>query len=449
VDADARPLPEQRLRSKGIPMRTTVYSRLTLNSMRRVLSCLFLSAIVSVPSLPASAAGIVSSAAVSETDTGMRFDMQITGSVDARAYVLANPYRVVLDMPTVEFRVPQGTGLQPSGFVKEFRYGLVGKDRARIIFDVDGPTLAGTPRLTAGPDGKTMLLSLDLVPTDKSSFMARLAPKKPAAKVASTDPIGIIPKPKPADPRQNRPLIVIDPGHGGPDSGAVSPNGQLEKDLVLAIAKVLRDKLIATNRFKVLMTRETDVFITLKGRVDFAQAKRADLFVSIHADSTQRGRRWQRVSGGTIYTRAERATDEQSRLLAAKENAADLMAGEERGQDENDTMSNIGVDWARQETKGLTQALASELVDRLRAAVPMTPDAHRQAAFYVLRSPDVPSVLIETGYVNNKSDVGNLTSPEWRQGMAGAIAQAVDKYFVARDEGGIGTIFGIDGALQP
>jgi AMIN domain len=119
----------------------------------------------------AGAVGIVSSAAVSETETGMRFEMQITGTVQARAYVLDNPYRVVIDMPTVEFRVPQGTGLKPVGFVKEFRYGLVGKDRARIIFEVDGPTLAGAPRLTTGPDGKTMLLSLDPKPTRRVSWL--------------------------------------------------------------------------------------------------------------------------------------------------------------------------------------------------------------------------------------------------------------------------------------
>ncbi len=389
----------------------------------------------------AHAAGIVTAAAVSEVDSGMRFEMQVTSAVQARVYVLDDPYRVVIDMPTMEFRVPQGTGLQPVGFVKEFRYGLVGQDRARIIFDVDGPTLAGTPRVTAGADSKTWLFSLDLSPTDDETFKAGRAKKAKPKKLVAADPVGIVPKPKAADPRQNKPLIVIDPGHGGPDSGAVSPTGQLEKSIVLAIGKAVRAKLNESGKYKVLMTRDTDVFIPLKGRVDFAQKHDADIFVSIHADSTERGRRWQRVSGGTIYARAERATDEQSRLLALKENAADLMAGEEHEASESDTLSTFGADWSRQETAALAPQLADSLECSLKQSVPMTPDSQRKAAFYVLRSPQVPSVLIETGYMNNKRDATNLSSAKWQLQIAAAISQAVDKFF-ERKEAGLAAILG-------
>jgi N-acetylmuramoyl-L-alanine amidase len=411
------------------------------STARIVLQAMALLAAVLWPAI-AAATGIVTAARVVESEQGLRFEMEMTRTVEAKVSVLGNPYRVVVDLPTMEFRVPQGTGLQSTGFVKEFRYGLVGTDRARVVFDLDSPTLAGKPRVTAGV-GETVLFSLDLSPTDKDTF-AKLIGKKPKPKkLASADPVGIVPKPKPADPRQAKPLIVIDAGHGGPDSGAVSPGGQLEKNLVLAIAKALRDQLNKSGRYKVHLTRDKDVFIPLKGRVDIAQKRHADLFVSIHADSTARGRRWQPTSGGTVYTRANRATDEQSRLLALKENAADAMAGEDRDEGEDDAVSSFGVDLARQETTGLTKVLAESLVGILEANVPMTDKAHREAAFYVLRSPEVPSVLIETGYMNNKKDAGNLTSPEWRQAMAEAIAKGIDEFFSARDSG-MAAIFGVD-----
>lgn len=370
-----------------------------------------------------------------------RFVMKLTGALKFKTYTLSTPYRVVIDLPDVDFRLPGNTGADPAGLIEAFRYGLIGPGKSRIVIDTTGPVLVENAKVAAADGGA--VLTLDLVATDATTFEAkRKATKKPKPTV-TTDIVAIVPKPRLADPRSAKPLIVIDPGHGGPDSGAVSPLGKLEKDIVLEVGKLLRDRLNETGRYKVLMTRDIDMFIPLSGRVDFAQEAGADLFVSVHADATQNSRKWTHVRGGTVYTRSEKASDEQARLLALKENMADRLAGEDLPQDEGDVVSNIGADLARSETKALTLVLAEQIVGKMKSSVAMTGDAHRSAAFYVLKSPEIPSVLIELGFVNNKQDHINLVSASWRQKITSAIAGSIDRYFEERDKG-LATLFGFE-----
>lgn len=383
-------------------------------------------------------------AAIKVESKKTRFTMELTGNLKFKTYTLGNPYRVVVDLPDVDFQLPSGTGAEAAGLIEGFRYGLIGPGKSRVVIDTTAPVLVQNAKIAAGAEGG-MVLSMDLVETDVATFAThRPVAKKPKPAVA-TDIVAIVPKPRLADPRSAKPLIIIDPGHGGPDSGAVSPKGDLEKDMVLAVAKLLRDKLAGTGRYKVLMTREIDIFIPLSGRVDFAQEAGADLFVSVHADATQNSKRWTHVRGGTVYTRSERASDEQARLAALKENMADRLAGEDLPEQENDVVSNIGADLARSETKALTLVLAEQIVGKMRASVDMTDDAHRSAAFYVLKSPEIPSVLIELGFVNNKHDQSNLVSPAWRKKIAGAIAGSIDSYFEEREKG-LSTLFGLGSA---
>jgi N-acetylmuramoyl-L-alanine amidase len=361
-----------------------------------------------------------------------------------KVFALDNPYRVVIEMPAVEFRLPRSAAIQGLGLVSDYRYGMVGPGHSRLVINTTGPVLVESAGILSKDGVGPSTFKIVLAGTDAKTFLSRL-PRR-AVKVAKAAPVqaaaSAIPRPLAPSAKRDLPLVVLDPGHGGPDSGAVGPDGGEEKDAVLAIGLKVRELLLATGRYKVSMTRDTDVFIPLSGRVDHAEKRRADLMVSIHADSTASGRRWQPVSGATIYTRSETASDEASRLLAMKENMADQLAGEALPSDEGNTVSNIGMDVARMETKALEQILAEEAVNELKKATPMTQEPRRSARFYVLKSPEVPAMLVETGYMNNKRDSPRLQSSAGQQKIAAGITAAIEAYFGKRGEG-IATVLGL------
>ena len=361
-----------------------------------------------------------------------------------KVFALDNPYRVVIDMPAVEFRLPKAAGLQGLGVVGNYRYGQVGPGHSRLVINTTGPVLVESAGILSKDGESSAIFKIALAATDAATFLAHLPrravkARKPAP-VAATAEIQL---PSEIAPRRGIPLVVLDPGHGGPDSGAVGPDGGEEKNTVLAISQKVRDLLMDTGRYKVSMTRETDVFITLSGRVDHAEKRRADLMVSIHADSTATGaRRWQPISGATIYTRSETASDEESRIIAMRENMSDQFAGEALPSDEGHALSNIGLDLARTETKALEQILSEQGVAKLRAFAPMTLQPARSARFYVLKSPEVPAMLVETGYMNNKGDSIRLQTSAGQAKIAAGIAAAIEAYFVERDKG-IATVMGL------
>ena len=365
-----------------------------------------------------------------------------------KVFALDNPYRVIIDMPAVEFRLPRGTGNRAFGVIDDFRYGLVGPGRSRLVINTAGPVLVESAGIMSKDGQGASAFKIALKATDAATFAAHL-PRK-AAKPKPV-PVAALPEPDEGPgiaPRASRagrekPLVILDPGHGGPDSGAVGPDGAVEKDVVFAISGKVRELLEASGNYEVKMTRDKDIFIPLSGRVDFAEKRNADLMVSIHADSTAAGkRRWQPVGGATIYTRSETASDEASRILALKENMADQLGGEAMPADEGNSLSSIGLDLARRETKALDGILAQQAVRRLKGAVPLTQQPHRSARFYVLKSPEVPSMLVETGYMNNKKDSLRLQSADGQQKIADAIAAAIEAYFGEREKG-IATLLGL------
>jgi len=361
-----------------------------------------------------------------------------------KVFALDNPYRVIVDMPAVEFRLPRTAGLQGLGVVSDFRYGMVGPGHSRLVINTTGPVLVESAGILSKDGQGSSTFKIALAATDAKTFLAHqprraVTAPKPAPVEATVD---LVPLPTQVTPHRAIPLVVLDPGHGGPDSGAVGPDGGEEKNMVLTIAQKVRDLLVASGRYKVQMTRDTDVFITLSGRVDFAEKRRADLLVSIHADSTNNSRHWQPVGGATIYTRSETASDEESRVIAMKENMSDQLAGEAHPSDEGNTVSNIGLDLARTETKALEQVLAEQAVANMKAKAPMTQEPRRMARFYVLKSPEVPAMLVETGYVNNKSDTLRLQSASGQSKIAQGIAASIDGYFAERDKG-IATVLGL------
>lgn len=362
------------------------------------------------------------------------FQLNLSAGVTAEIYTLANPYRVIVDLPDVEFRLPDGTGQDGHGLVRTFRYGLFAERKARVVLDTAGPVRIERAAMTAAAGGKGIVFAFDMVTTDPASFGTGTGAGKASEEAATQEPA----EPKGADtPRKSsKAAIMIDPGHGGIDGGAVSGSNLLEKDVVLAVAKELGRQLTATGRYDVHMTRSTDVFVSLDQRLNLSAKHGVDLFISLHADSLSEGHGAQIVRGATIYTLSERASDEQARRMAEKENASDLIAGINVVDGEgNDEVKSILFDLMKRETANFSADFSNVLVRKLKPATTLAREPQRAAAFKVLKQSHAPSVLIELGYLSNPEDEKLLNSATWRKKIAGSITTAVDAYFTKRTAG--------------
>ena len=352
-----------------------------------------------------------------------RFIADLSRKVDVNVFSLADPYRVIIDLPEVSFQMPPGLGTEKRGLVTGYRYGLFAPAKSRIVIDVNGPFLVDKAFvLEARPDQPARLV-VDLVATDRTTFLAKL-------RAARSPIVGSIPQSRPeAQPTAAKPVVILDPGHGGIDPGTASADGVTEKEVVLAFAKTLRQKLEAKGDYQVYLTREGDTFLALRERVEFAQSKGANLFVSIHADSFPKHAN--EASGATVYTLSERASDDEAKELAAKENFSDAIAGVELPTDRDEVVANILIDLAQRETQNRSIVFARSVAGEMSAA-----ELHRKslksAGFRVLKSPDVPSVLLELGFLSNPDDEKRLTSEAWRGAMADKVSAAIDAYFAKR-----------------
>ena len=352
-----------------------------------------------------------------------RFIADLSKKVDVNVFSLADPYRVIVDLPEVNFQMPPGLGSEKRGLVTGYRYGLFAPGKSRIVIDVSGPFLVDKAFVLEARADQPARLVVDLVATDRTTFLAKL-------RAARIPVVGSIPKLKPqAQATAAKPVVILDPGHGGIDPGTASADGVTEKEVVLAFAKTLRQKLEAKGDYQVYLTREGDTFLALRERVDFAQSKGANLFVSIHADSFPKHAN--EASGATVYTLSERASDDEAKELAAKENFSDAIAGVELPTDRDEVVANILIDLAQRETQNRSIVFARSVVGEMSAA-----ELHRKslksAGFRVLKSPDVPSVLLELGFLSNPDDEKRLTSETWRAAMAEKVGAAIDAYFAKR-----------------
>lgn len=257
-------------------------------------------------------------------------------------------------------------------------------------------------------------------PVTTSAGIPAGAQKKPANFGAKTEPT------PPATSRKTpKPVIVIDPGHGGQDPGAIGAGGRREKDITLATSLELSRQLEATGRYRVHLTRSTDKFIKLQDRVAIGRKHGADLFISLHADSIDKPT----VRGASIYTLSNKASDAQTAKLAARENQADLIAGVDLSHEDKE-VANILIDLAMRDTMNQSKFFANTVVSHVqRNDIRLLEQPHRFAGFAVLKAPDVPSVLIEIGFMSNKSEVDQLSSPAYRQKIARSIASGIDAYF--------------------
>jgi N-acetylmuramoyl-L-alanine amidase len=362
-----------------------------------------------------------------------RFILDLDTPIQFRAFTLADPYRVVVDMPQVTFKLAPGTGNAGRGLVKAFRYGLVMPGGSRIVFDLAGPARIASSQVLEAANGQPPRLVLELEEVDRTGFVQGLAPEnRPELKPTIAEAKAAMPpeaaSAKPADPADSRPVIVIDPGHGGIDNGTQS-SGEMEKTLVLNFGLALRDRIEKSGKYRVAMTRTDDTFIPLNDRVKVARTQSAALFVSIHADALPR--REGDAQGATIYTLSDKASDAEAERLAEAENKADAIGGVNLT-DEPTEVADILIDLAQRETKTFSNRFARLLMDEMKSTVRMHKHPLKSAGFRVLKAPDVPSVLVELGYVSNKGDLEHMVSENWRTRTVGSIAQAIDAFFAKR-----------------
>ena len=418
-----------------------------------------------------------------------RVVLDLSGGAPYRTLLLANPYRLVIDLDSVQWQLGPEGAPAGKGLVSGMRYGTYSGGTQRLVLDLAGPVTLQQSALIAGSGTVAARLVLDLVPASADQFQAGAtggsgpalvslpevtpAPgSDPAAGTqlaAATDPASTLPtpdlkpaptdlgsvpltaapdpvpaplptassgmstawlgfppplKPPPPSGRPVRPLIMLDPGHGGVDPGTVGASGFLEKNLTLAMALEIKRQIEADGRFRVQLTRDKDIFIPLRDRIAISRAAHADIFISLHADSNFNAAH----RGATVYTLSENASDAEAEALAVKENKADLIAGVDLS-NENQMVTSILIDLAQRETKNQSVRLADYMVQELASGTLLNRNTHRFAGFAVLKAPDVPSILLELGYLSNSQDEKLLQTKAYRRKMAAAIVKAVGDYF--------------------
>jgi N-acetylmuramoyl-L-alanine amidase len=307
---------------------------------------------------------------------------------------------------------------------------------SRIVFDLAGPAKIANSYVLDAANGQPPRLVLEFEEVDRTTFVQSLsAENRPELRPAIADaaasaaaPMEAAASPKPAAPPDGRPVIVIDAGHGGIDNGTQS-SGESEKNLVLGFALALRDRIEKAGKYRVVMTRTDDTFIPLDDRVKIARSQSAALFVSIHADALPRAEG--DAQGATIYTLSDRASDAEAERLAEAENRADAIGGVNLTEEPTD-VADILIDLAQRETRTFSNRFARLLMGEMKNTVRMHKHPLKSAGFRVLKAPDVPSVLVELGYVSNKGDLEHLVSDSWRSGTVASMAKANDVFLAQR-----------------
>ncbi|EWY39954.1 N-acetylmuramoyl-L-alanine amidase [Skermanella stibiiresistens SB22] len=433
-----------------------------------------------------------------------RFVMEVSEAVDFRIFTLPDPYRVVVDLPEMDWDASANRGAATAGLIRGYRYAPNQPGTLRLVIETAGPTRVREAFLIPTRDGRQPRLVVDLESVSAGAFagdlnrvvtstggdvsravqervsppaapaytvpvatisnsgrpVARL-PEPPADTAAVTlSPMdaAIIPPRLPSGPRtaaddgtvsatlaalgggavplppkrpgprtDARRVVALDPGHGGIDPGAISVTGEYEKDITLAMARAVRDQLTATGRYRVVMTRDSDVFLRLRDRVALAREAEADLFISLHADSIGRSD----MRGMSIYSLSDKASDKEADMLAARENRADALGGINLTA-ENDEVVSILIDLAQRDTMNQSRRLANILVGEVGRHTKLVPRPHRSAGFAVLTAPDTPSVLMELGYLSSPQDARLLGQAEHRDRIARSILRSIDRYFAAK-----------------
>ncbi|WP_420392586.1 N-acetylmuramoyl-L-alanine amidase [Acuticoccus sp.] len=360
---------------------------------------------------------VATSAAFDEVANGTRFVLELSGEPHLRTFVVDRPPRLVVDLEDVDFDLASSPSA--TGVVAGWRYGSLSPRAARIVFDLAAPALVERHFFLSALADRSARLVIDIAPADPVRF-ARATATASADLAAMGDELGLVEAAGPGDAA----VVMIDPGHGGIDPGAIAEDGTTEKELVLAFCLRLAERLREVEGLTVRLTRADDSFLSLNRRIRLARAEGADLLISVHADAAPEDH----VQGATVYTLSERASDAEAAALAARENLADAVSGAIRPNLKED-VSGILADLLRRETKVYAHGFARDLVAALGRNVRMNANPHRSARFRVLMAHDIPSVLLELGYLTNADDATTLLSEAWQDQAAGAVAEAVATFF--------------------
>ena len=376
---------------------------------------------------------------LNQSQTAMHLDLNLSETVPMHAFLVENPKRLIVDLPDMNFKAKTPHFNGRDGLITAFRYGLFADQQFRIVMDLSAPVKIISARV--GPyliGDKSARLMIDVATTDEATFHASVESESNRMSQQSSVPhVGMRTTLVPNDSVQarsdakivedRRPVIMLDPGHGGPDSGAMGEDGVEEKNIVFSFANVLKTRLEAPGRYRVIMTRTQDIFVPLEERTRMARASAANLFLSIHADTlSDTGN----VSGATIYTVSDKASDAEAARVAAHENQADMAAGLSVTEQPAE-VADILFDLTRHETRAYAHGFSQSLIAAWKSGpfLALNKNPQRSAGFVVLKAPDVPSVLLELGYLSSPKDVKDLISPDWRDKATGSVVRAIDTFF--------------------
>ena len=395
---------------------------------RGAAAAAFVALLVAVVAASAQVTSSLTGVRVGQHDGMTRLILDLTEPTTFKIFALSGPPRVVIDLPAVHWALEERSLAVGHSGVVRLRYGQFRPDTSRIVVDLDQPLAVRQARMFAADAEGTAphRLVLEFVPIALSAYEAAARPPKPVLRAKPAAPAGPVPLPrlKPA-PKPVRHLIAIDAGHGGRDPGAIATNGLREKTLALAFARELRTVLVESGRYQVVMTRDGDRKIRLKRRVVIARNAGADLFLSIHLDRLEN----RDVRGASVYTLSDEASDVETAELAARENKADIVADVDLTDGYDEDVAKVLISLVQQNTMNCSAALAATLLPELERVAPLIRRPHRFGDFRVLKAPDIPSVLVELGFLSNDQDAERLTSKTHRRALAGAILNALDTYF--------------------
>lgn len=350
-----------------------------------------------------------------------RFVMDIDQDIQFSHMILADPFRVVIDIPDVTWKLNDISDVS-KGHVSGFRYGHFREGVSRLVLDMKGPGKVSKIFTLPPNGGKFYRLVVDIEAVDAKSFKVErpivVATEKPQQEAVTP------PQFKPREKKTTR-TIFVDAGHGGVDPGTISVIGVKEKNVVLEVAKAIKNSVERRPGYQVMLTRDRDVYIPHRERYEKARRARADLFISVHADAIKDPN----IRGATIYTLSERGSDKEAEALARKENRSDLIAGLDLADGYDPDVTSILIDLAQRESMNYSSRFASYLIPELKQRVQVRNNSHRFANFLVLKAPDVPSILMEIGYMSNKQDSRLLASEDGQRNISSAVAQAVARYF--------------------
>lgn len=344
---------------------------------------------------------------------GVRIELGMSQGVPYRLFTLDGPPRLVLDFQEIDWTGLKADALVETDRIAQAQFGGYVPGWSRLVLELAQPMAVSRAGMTINPETGAAHLGLSLAPVTQAEFAAQAG--------APYDPRWDLPDavelPKPETRPAEAPLrVMIDPGHGGIDPGAEAGSSS-EKDLMLTLGRELREALLRSGGFEVEMTRDDDRFVSLERRVTMTHQAGADVFLSLHADSLSEGL----AHGATVYLLAKDASDVASALLAERHDRANLLSGADLSE-ADDEVTDVMLDLARQETRPRTEAMAQALISGMtNVGGPMNRRPLRGASFSVLKAADIPSVLIEVGFLSSPRDLKNLQDPEWRANIIRGI----------------------------